>query len=145
MAYQLACHASDVVAGVVVIAASEDERRSDCGATNPVSVFHIHGLFDRAVNFSGGTLGVIPEVYAPYPSAHDTVSRWVVRNACVESGFISGDPQAGEAGAWTECAFGTRVQYRWLPTGHRVEPTPALMTEIVEFIDLVHRSAAMVH
>ncbi|MEE8497773.1 MAG: PHB depolymerase family esterase, partial [Acidimicrobiia bacterium] len=82
MAYQLACHASDLVGTIVVISGVERMDLADCNPRRPVNVYHIHGRFDRAVFFQGGLIGIAPQAFAPFPSAPETVRRWAVRNSC---------------------------------------------------------------
>jgi len=139
MAYQLACHASDMVSAIVPIAGSEQEDADECRPRRPVSVYHIHGLYDRAVFFNGGSIGLAPQLYAPYPSAPKTVRRWVERNSCPDE-VVELTMATGEAGAWSNCADGTTVQYRWLPEPHSVDVDDALLASIVAFLDRQERA-----
>lgn len=132
MAYQLACHASDLITAVVVLAASDSNSERACQPDHPVSVFHVHGRDDQAVKFDGGELSVIRERIAPYPSAPETVSRWSRRNDCPSAD--STVPGVGDQGSWSHCAAGTSVHYQWLDQGHAVLMPPELVAEMLGFI-----------
>ena len=134
MAYQLACEASDLVGAIVAISGVEGRDAADCSPRRPVSIYHIHGLYDRAVFFSGGLIGVKPELFAPYPSASATVARWAVRNSCPTEKAERVSVPRGEAGRWLNCEDRTVVQYRWLPDAHRVAVTDEILGSIVDFI-----------
>ena len=140
MAYQLACHASDLVSAVVTISGAETWDASACHPSLPVSVYHIHGWDDDTVSFWGNSIGVQPEAYAPYPSAPNTVRRWAGRNSCSTSEPVYVRVPRGEAGIWDDCSSGTIVQYRWLPDPHRVAITNELLGSIIEFINTHDRA-----
>jgi len=139
MAYELACEASDLVGAIVAIAGVERNDASDCSPKRPVSVYQIHGLYDRAVLFNGGIVGVKPELFAPYPSATATVDRWAGRNSCPTDRPTRVAVPRGEAGQWLNCEDGTFVQYRWLPDPHAVAVTDELLGSIVDFISAQDR------
>jgi polyhydroxybutyrate depolymerase len=139
MAYQLACEASDLVGGIVAISGVEGNDATDCTPRRPVSIYHIHGLFDRAVFFSGGIVGVKPERFAPYPSASATVGRWADRNSCPTDNSAPVSVPRGEGGQWLNCEDRTVVQYRWLPDSHGVAITDELLGSIVDFISAQNR------
>ncbi len=144
MAYQLACHASDLVVGIVAIAGVESIDPADCTPDHPVSVFHIHGTADRAVFFEGGILGVVSELYAPYPSAVETVDRWAERNDCPTPDPLPMVLDSGVAGVWVNCAQGTVVQYNWIPQPHDLTVTDDLVDSIISFIAAQERAPSPV-
>lgn len=135
MAYRLACEASDLVTAIVAIAGVESLDPIACSPAHPVSVLHIHGINDRAVFFQGGNLSIVTEVWAPYPSAEETVRRWVHRNRCPTSDPITVSGAVGQAGFWFGCDLGTSVQYMWLPRGHEVQIDESLASSMKRFID----------
>lgn len=141
MAYQLACHASDLVGTIVAISGVEQMDSADCNPRRPVNVYHIHGRFDGAVFFQGGLVGIASGVFAPFPSAPETVRRWALRNSCPTVDAMAVPVGRGQAGRWTNCADGTVVQFRWLPDPHAVLMTEDLLASIVDFIRLQDRSA----
>lgn len=140
MAYQLACHASDLVGAIVVISGVERIDPADCNPRRSVNVYHIHGRFDRAVFFGGGLIGIASEVFAPFPSAPETVRRWAVRNSCPTTDATAIPVPRGQAGLWANCSDGTVVQFRWLPDPHAVRITDELLASIVDFIRTRDRS-----
>jgi polyhydroxybutyrate depolymerase len=139
MAYQLACEASDLVGAIVAVSGVEDNDPTECIPKRPVSVYHIHGLYDRAVFFNGGVVGVKPELFAPYPSASVTVGRWADRNSCPTEKAAPVSVPRGEAGRWLNCQDRTVVQYRWLPDAHTVAVTDELLGSIIDFISAQDR------
>ena len=77
MALRLACDHSDVFSAVVSIAGAASSNEG-CAASEGIAVLQVHGTADETVLYDGGQL-------APglgYPSAQQTVSTWVDRNAC---------------------------------------------------------------
>ncbi|MEE9298062.1 MAG: PHB depolymerase family esterase [Acidimicrobiia bacterium] len=140
MAYRLACDISDLVTAVVAISGVEPWDPSACTPSYPVSVLHVHGIYDRAVSFRGGSLSVLNEVWAPYPSAEETVRRWVDRNGCSAEDPITTTHTGGQAGFWFGCDLGTSVRYIWLPQGHRVKIDVSLVSSIKRFVDHVARA-----
>jgi polyhydroxybutyrate depolymerase len=140
LAYRMACDAADIVGTVVTISGVEKIDAEECQPKRPVNVYHIHGLYDRAVFFSGGLVGVKPETFAPYPSATITVNRWADRNACPTDKAERLSVPRGEGGQWRNCSDGTAVQYRWLPDPHAVTMSDELVTSIVDFIEQSYRA-----
>ena len=140
MAYQLACHASDLVGTIVAISGVEQIDPAGCSPRRPVNVFHIHGTFDRAVFFAGGLIGIASQVFSPYPSAPETVRRWAARNSCPTVDAMSVPVARGQGGLWSNCADGTVVQFRWLPDPHAVRITEDVLASIVDFIRMRDRS-----
>ena len=134
MAYQLACHASDLVAAIVVSAATEANSEQACQPRYPVSVFHVHGKTDQAVKFYGGELSLLLERIAPYPSAEATVRRWAVRNGCPTEDPYLGLTLGATRGEWLNCGLGTSVRFVWLDQGHDLVEPRWLVDQILEFV-----------
>jgi hypothetical protein len=78
MAHRMACEHADTLASIASFAGTTYLDPGDCLPTEPVSVLHIHGSSDGAVNYSGGQFG--PE--DPYPGAIETVEQWAAKNSC---------------------------------------------------------------
>jgi polyhydroxybutyrate depolymerase len=80
MSYRMACEHSDLIASIVPIAGTTFQDDSDCLASDPVHVLHVHGTADSTVEYGGGCfLGC-------YPGAEESVQKWVDYNGCdVES------------------------------------------------------------
>jgi polyhydroxybutyrate depolymerase len=79
MAYRMACDHADRIAAIAGLAGATFEKQSDCDATEPVSVLHIHGTADTDIPYDGGphpSSGVI------YPGAVETVERWAAVDGC---------------------------------------------------------------
>lgn len=79
--YRLACERASRFAAVAPVAGTEG--LSDCTPSRPVPVLHFHGTADETIYYSGGSnLGPFG---GPYPSAEESVRRWVDRNDCGNS------------------------------------------------------------
>ncbi len=91
------------------------------------------------MSFGGGVLSVLTRVWAPYPSAEETVGRWVQRDGCSPDSLVTTARSAGQAGFYYGCELGTNVQYLWLPQGHAVRFDVPLVSAIKSFIDHVGR------
>ncbi|MBW2458942.1 MAG: hypothetical protein JRI68_30870 [Deltaproteobacteria bacterium] len=79
MSYRMACDHDDIVAGIAGLAGAMLTDPTDCDATEPVHVLHIHGTEDASVlyeGFAGST------DRAPYPSATEGVADWAERGGC---------------------------------------------------------------
>jgi len=134
MAYQLACHTSEIVSAIVVLAATEANSERACQPRYPVSVFHVHGTRDRAVKFDGGELSLQLEQIAPYPSAEVTVGRWALRNGCPTEQPDVGLKLGAVVGAWLNCELGTSIRFAWLDQGHDVLEPPWPGDAILGFV-----------
>ena len=53
MAYRMACDRSDIIAGIVSLAGLPYADADDCQNSEPVSVLHVHGVFDAVIPFDG--------------------------------------------------------------------------------------------
>jgi polyhydroxybutyrate depolymerase len=89
MAYRLACDLAGDIAAVAALAGADQLEDADCRPSEPVSVLHLHGTEDEVVRFDGGPSirpfgdeEIGPDDERAYPSAADTVARWVERDGC---------------------------------------------------------------
>lgn len=80
MGYRLACELSDELAGVVSMAGATWEDPGRCHPSSLVSVLQLHGDADDTVHYAGGAPS--PPLLASYPSARDTVARWMQYDGC---------------------------------------------------------------
>ena len=77
MSYKFACTYPETVAAIAGLAGAMDSAPSNCGATSPVNVLHIHGTNDDVINYDGGQiLGNI------FTSAQESAKRWASVNQC---------------------------------------------------------------
>jgi polyhydroxybutyrate depolymerase len=134
MAMQLACHASDLVTAIVVVAASDVNAERACQPDLPVSVFHIHGRGDSAIRFDGGELSVLAERIAPYPSAEETVRRWTVRDGCPAIAPTEIPEELADHRVWRGCEAGTTVEFAWTNHDHDLVLPGGLNAAVVRFI-----------
>ncbi|MEW6271596.1 MAG: PQQ-binding-like beta-propeller repeat protein [Thermodesulfobacteriota bacterium] len=84
MGHRMACDHADLVAGIVSIAGATHLDPALCRPRDAVHILHVHGTADSVIAFEGGTFT------GPYPSAPETVRRWVELNGC-------GDAEPGPA------------------------------------------------
>jgi polyhydroxybutyrate depolymerase len=82
MGHRMACDHADLVAGIVSIAGATHLDPQLCRPSQGVHILHIHGTEDSVIRFEGGSFT------GPYPSAPDSVGRWVGLNGC-------GSPEPG--------------------------------------------------
>ncbi len=79
MAYRMACDHDDLIAGIAGLAGAMLSDPTDCGATEPVHVLHIHGTEDGSVEYEGLTgTGDNPG----YPGVAESVAYWAERGSC---------------------------------------------------------------
>lgn len=109
MSYRMACEAGDRIAAIASIAGVTFLDEAKCAGTTPVSVLHVHGTADDTI-LHAGDVG--------YPSAEETVARWVARDGCTPDG-ATGDPLEHDDSVpgpettvtrWSGCAAGTAVE-----------------------------------
>ena len=74
MAHRLACDAADQFSAVTILSGWDYLDPSRCQPTMPVSVLHIHGTADFAVNINGAA--------GQYPSTADATLAWANRTGC---------------------------------------------------------------
>lgn len=84
MANRMACDHSDVVASVASFAGGSWLDPANCPADEPVSVLLVHGTEDAVIQYTGGTLPLIPGV-GPYPSHEQSVEHWKFLHACEDA------------------------------------------------------------
>ena len=80
MSHRMACDASPRIAALVALAGDNWKDMSKCNPTSPVAALQVHGTLDTTVQYGGGD-GVVVGA-PPYPSAHDSIATWAVRNGC---------------------------------------------------------------
>jgi polyhydroxybutyrate depolymerase len=98
--YRLACERAGQFAAIAPVAGMESF--APCEPVRPVSVMHFHGTDDPTIRYEGG--GNIP-FGPPYPSANESVERWVQRNACT-----GGTSTTYDQGDSTCSTYGTCLQ-----------------------------------
>ena len=127
MAYRLACDGSEIYAAIAPVAAT---LMTDCGATRPVSLLHIHGRADRNVPFDGGFPTKSAQRVPPsYPSVRDSIERFLGAQSCGEAAarVTRGGGLVREQ--WDGCRDNTSIElitidgggHSW-PGGHRMSP-----------------------
>jgi polyhydroxybutyrate depolymerase len=73
MSYRMACDHADAVAAIAGLAGATWLDEGRCGASEPVSVLHIHGDADSTVEYGG-------DEYSP--GAIESAQRWATRAGC---------------------------------------------------------------
>jgi polyhydroxybutyrate depolymerase len=114
LSYRLACEMADTfaavapVGGVLVF--------DPCRPVQPVSVMHVHGIYDATVPYDGGG-SLLPE---PLPSVEETIQTWVKLDGCA-GGAQTDEPYTNVAHtAYGDCRAGTAVElYAINFFGHR--------------------------
>lgn len=92
MAYYLACHASDVFAGVAPSAFDLlQENVSDCQPVRPVTVISFRGTADPLVPYGGGASSVVPGMPVTFLGAQATFQKWGQIDQC------TGSPSAADS------------------------------------------------
>ncbi len=100
MTYRLACDAPELVSAIAPVAAT---MAVECSPGSPVSVLHIHGTDDPAIDIEGREDRGSPPVAA-------VVDAWSVFDGCED------EPQVATEGAatitrWSGCESGTAVHF----------------------------------
>ena len=136
MGHRMACDHADLVAGIVSIAGATDIDPSLCHPSQGVHILHIHGTADNVIRFDGGSFT------GPYPSAPETVRRWVELNGCgaPEPGPMV-DADASTPGAETRvtrytegCRPGGSVEFwEMIGAGHYFFPTAEFKRVVVDY------------
>jgi len=135
MGHRMACDHADLVAGIVSIAGATHLDPSLCRPRDAVHVLHIHGTADSVIHFDGGTFT------GPYPSAPESVARWVELDGCGTSEpwpMLDVDSFAPGAETrvtrWGDCRPGGSVEF-WEMVGadHYFFPTAEFKRVIVEW------------
>ncbi|MEM7137026.1 MAG: alpha/beta fold hydrolase [Myxococcota bacterium] len=117
MSFRMACERSDLVTGIVTLAASVFQMPEDCQPSElPVSALMVHGTDDPTILFEGGSTGL-----GPYPSADETVARLATRAGCdlgdttaLDNIDLSGDWDGAETErvVYNSCDEGLQIE-RW--------------------------------
>src|SRR5262249_39705791 len=76
MGHRMACDHADLVAGIVSIAGAIDIDPARCKPSEGGHILDIHGTKDSVIHFDRGSFT------RPYPSAAETVQRWIAMNRC---------------------------------------------------------------
>lgn len=79
MSYRMACDHADLIAGIAGLAGAMLSDPTDCAATEPVHVLHIHGTEDGSVQYEGLTG---PGDLSGYPGAAESVAYWADQGGC---------------------------------------------------------------
>jgi len=135
MAYKMACEHADVIAGVLVIAASTALDATHCAPSRPVTVLHVHGTFDTVIPY----LGIVYE----FPGAAEVVDRWIAHDGCNEtpSSQLGFDEDAAVFGfettrdSWGGCGAGSGVAL-WTLYGSTHVPvfTPSFLPDAFAYL-----------
>ncbi len=125
MGHRMACDHADLIAGIVSIAGATHDDPTLCRPSDGVHILNIHGTADTIIEFDGGIFS------GPYPSAVETVDRWVNLNECGTSqpgGTVDAD--RSQPGAETRvtryqnCRPGGSVEFwEMIDSGHFFFPT----------------------
>jgi polyhydroxybutyrate depolymerase len=129
MGHRMACDHADLVAGIVSIAGATHLDPALCRPSHGVHILHVHGTEDSVISFAGGSFT------GPYPSAPESVRRWVELNGCDAGAAQLGptlDADAFTRGPETEvtrwaagCRKGGSVEFwRMVGADHFFVPTP---------------------
>ena len=92
MSFRMACDHADIVAGIAGLAGAMWQDGSQCPASEPVHVLHIHGDMDDVIPFAGGG-----SAGATYPGASASVEFWANRANCSATA-VQGDSIDIDAG-----------------------------------------------
>jgi polyhydroxybutyrate depolymerase len=105
LSYRLACEMSDTFAAIAAV--SGVLLHSPCQPSQPVSVFHVHGLVDSIVPYAGGG-DYIP---GGFPPVEPGITTWVHLDGCNDSAQV--DPPGTVPMTHTvymACRAGTAVE-----------------------------------
>ena len=83
MAYRMACHSADLIAGIASLAGMTALDSSRCTPSEPVNILHIQGTADAVVAYGGGAVALTAGFSAnmpPFPGALQTVQIWAGYN-----------------------------------------------------------------
>jgi polyhydroxybutyrate depolymerase len=135
MGHRLACDHADLIAGIVSIAGATHNDPSLCDPEEGVHILNIHGTEDTIIHYGGGVF------VGPYPSAEETVQRWVDLNQCASAasgGMIDADrSRPGDETVvtrWTDCRPGGSVEFwQMIDAGHYFIPTDEFDQTVFEY------------
>jgi polyhydroxybutyrate depolymerase len=87
MSYQLACSLSEKIAAIAPVGGAMMNRNL-CSRENPVAVFHVHGVEDKLVPYTGGSTQSVflkmAGVSDDFSSLSDSMKFWKSANGCNE-------------------------------------------------------------
>jgi polyhydroxybutyrate depolymerase len=110
MSYRLACEASDLIAGIMAVAGTDNTTH--CAPAKPVSILHLHAKNDDHVSFHGGAGSATRDVskVTNFRSVPDTIDKWVKLNRCDPKPVRALEVPGATCDLYTGCAQGTRVK-----------------------------------
>ena len=139
MSYRMACDHADRIAAVASLAGAAPTDADSCSPSEPVSVLQIHGTDDSTILYDGGVI-----LDNPYPSAAETVERWVDVNTCPTTPTTSADAldlveeidgADSDIEAFSLCEQDTTVQLWTIDGGSHVpDVTEEFSASVVDFL-----------
>lgn len=140
MAHRMACDYADKIAAIVSVVGATVLDRTQCAASEPVSILEIHGTADEQVLYDGGSL--VPG--HPYPGTEQTVADWAALNDCAGDRTATGerlDLESTLPGSETVvsgfegCPAGTSVELWIVEEGtHALHITPEFVPAAIDFL-----------
>ncbi len=108
LAYRLACELSDQISAIGVQAGV---LGVSCSPTNPVSVFHLHGLADTNIPIDGGKGSGVAGV--SFPSPREAPVAFAKSNGCTQGPVDQRDPANPDVSSriWASCSSARAVQF----------------------------------
>jgi len=139
MTHRMACDHADLIASIADIAGATWNNPVFCGATEPVSVLHVHGTADTTILYPGGIIA------AAYPGAVETTEQWAAVGGCSlvpDTSLPNLDLEATIPGAETTvtryvsgCAPGIEAQlWTIVGGGHIPTPTAVFAPMMIQFL-----------
>jgi polyhydroxybutyrate depolymerase len=128
MAYRLACEASDVFAGVGVVAGAVVV--TPCKPVTAVSVIHIHGAEDENVPVAGG-IGRKALTRAVYPPVKSSIQLWAAADGCGPAQPTRPSAEVTES-RYSDCQGGTMVVYDLVAGGGHSWPGGERMARFLD-------------
>lgn len=101
LVYRLACEMSETFAAIAPVEGFL--VYSPCQPQKPVSVIHVHSLYDSHLPYAGGGHHNIPPV-------EKVIATWVELNGCTGSPTIDNPVKTIKHSAYTSCEAGTAVE-----------------------------------
>jgi polyhydroxybutyrate depolymerase len=77
MAYKLGCTMPETFSAIAVVAGAL--TTTDCNPSDPVSLFHLHGMSDERIPYYGGATGLGDSAW---PEAMTAIRAWEARTQC---------------------------------------------------------------
>lgn len=108
LAYRLACELSDQI---LAIGVQSGVVGVPCHPSQPVSVFHLHGLADSNIPIEGGR-GSGPSA-VEFPSPREAASGFAALNGCQVGPTEQSDASNADvlSRLWSQCAGGSEVRF----------------------------------